>query len=117
MIEGLSAHAFGAVLIVGEGGKPLGVISKTDLMIAFHHNISPEKTAASIMSTPAATCSRGEFLINALKLMLVKDIQRLFVHDEIEENIIGVLSLSDAAQFRSGTCRACLPSRFITKTG
>ena len=43
--------------------------------------------------------------------MIFWDVHRLFVaRGEIQE-IIGVLSLSDAARFRSGTCRACLVSR------
>jgi hypothetical protein len=42
-----------------------------------------------------------------------KDIQRLFVRGAEKLEMTGVLSLSDAAQYRSGTCRACLPSRLM----
>jgi hypothetical protein len=45
--------------------------------------------------------------------MLLKDVQRLFVHAQDPAQIIGILSLSDAARFRSGSCRACTPSRFM----
>jgi hypothetical protein len=45
--------------------------------------------------------------------MFLSDVQRLFVHAGDPLRVIGVLSLSDAARVRSGSCRACLPSRFI----
>jgi hypothetical protein len=49
--------------------------------------------------------------------MLIEDIGRLFVSDPDSGSIIGVISLSDAANQRSGTCRACVSSRMLGKTG
>jgi hypothetical protein len=43
--------------------------------------------------------------------MIFFDLHRLFVWKDDPKNLVGVLSLSDAARFRSGTCRACLTSR------
>jgi hypothetical protein len=43
--------------------------------------------------------------------MIVTDIHRLFVHEGDPGNIVGVISLSDAARSRSGSCHACVSSR------
>lgn len=113
IIEALSAKGPGAVLITEIGERPVGVISRTDLIIAYNHGIPTETAAGSIMSTPVHACSSSDILIDALRQILVRDIQRLFVYDSSPEQITGVLSLSDAARFRSGTCKACMPSRVM----
>jgi len=113
VIEALSAKGFGAVLITETPERPVGVISKTDLIIAYNHGLSPETAARSVMSSPVDSCDQEDWLVDALRQMLARDVQRLFVHDGNPDNIIGVLSLSDAARFRSGTCRACMPSRVM----
>jgi signal-transduction protein with cAMP-binding, CBS, and nucleotidyltransferase domain len=114
VVEGLMAHRFGAVLIGSVHGAAMGVISKTDLIRAYHHGVSLEATADSIMTAPVVTWDQDAFLWEALQYMFLKDVQRLFVHSGDPLRIIGVLSLSDTARVRSGSCRACTPSRFIT---
>lgn len=114
IIDGLTARRLGAVLIRNARGEPAGVISKTDLIIAYNHGIGLDIAARDIMTSPAQSCSRFDLLAHALQLMLLKDVQRLFVHDADGGDIIGILSLSDAARFRAGSCRACLPGRIIT---
>ena len=113
VIEGLAAHALGAVLIKDQHMLPAGVISKSDLILAFNHGIMLDASARDIMTTPVCSCNRGDLLINALHQMLLSDVKRLFVHYPDLNQVVGVLSLSDAARFRSGTCQACTPSRFI----
>ena len=113
VIEGLTAGRIGAVLIRGDGSNPSGVISKTDLIIAYLHALPLDMPARAIKRSPVSVCDRQALLWEALRLMLLKDVQRLFVHAGDREQIIGVLSLSDAARIRSGTCRACMPSRII----
>ncbi len=113
VIEALSTKGLGAVLVTEPQGRPAGVISRTDLIIAYHHGISPETAARSVMSAPVISCGQEDRLVDALRRMLAGDVQRLFVHDGNPDNIIGVLGLSDAARFRSGTCRACMPSRVM----
>jgi CBS domain-containing protein len=113
VIDALSAKGYGAVLVTETMGRPVGVISKTDLIIAYHHGLSPETTTRSVMSAPVDSCNQEDRLVDALRHMLARDVQRLFVHDGSPDSIIGVLSLSDAARFRSGTCRACMPSRVM----
>ena len=113
VIEGLSAHHFGAVLIRNETGKAVGVVSKSDLIVAYKHGVTLDAEAAAVMSKPIVSCSKDEDLACAIQQMLLKDVQRLFVHAQDPDQIIGTLSLSDAARFRSGSCRACTASRFM----
>jgi len=69
--------------------------------------------ADCVMSKPVVSCAAQADLADAIQQMLLKDVQRLFVHADDPGQIVGILSLSDAARFRSGSCRACTPSRFI----
>ena len=111
VIEGLAAHKFGALLITGEDGAPVGVISKTDLIVAYKHHTPPEAPAHTVMTRRVEACDFNDILVNALRRMIFADISRLFVYRESPRHIVGVFSLSDATRFRSGTCRACVSSR------
>jgi CBS domain-containing protein len=111
VMEGLAAHKFGALLITGEDGAPAGVVSKTDLIVAYRHQTPPEAPAKTIMTPGVQACDDNDILINALRRMIFADVSRLFVYRETPRHIVGVFSLSDATRFRSGTCRACVSSR------
>jgi CBS domain-containing protein len=113
VIEELTAHRHGAVLIQDAKGLPVGVISKTDLVVAYRHGSSLEVEARSIMKAPVASCDEQMLLTDAIRHMFLKDVQRLFTYAGDPSHIVGVLSLSDAAQIRSGSCRACAASRII----
>ena len=113
VIESLTAHRMSAVLVSDENDHPAGVISKTNLVVAWHHGIDPGSTAKGVMSRPVVSCERSEFINQALMTMLLGDMGRIFVHAGDPQTIVGVLSLSDAANHRSGTCRACVSSRMM----
>jgi CBS domain-containing protein len=113
VIEGLTAHRIGAVLIRNGLGNAVGVVSKSDLILAYKHGLPVDCRAATIMSTPIVSCDAQSDLADAIQQMLIKDVQRLLVHSDDAAQIVGILSLSDAARFRSGSCRACTPSRFM----
>jgi CBS domain-containing protein len=111
VMEGLAAHRLAAVLIQSPAGLPVGVVSKTDLILAYKHGLPAHVPAKTIMNAPVQDCDQDEYLALAIQQMIFSDIHRLFVCKGDPGEIIGVLSLSDAARFRSGTCRACLVSR------
>lgn len=115
VIETLSDHHMGAVLIIDGDRRPIGVVSKTDLVIAYHHGVFPETQAREIMNTPVHCVSADAFLPAAIQQMLIGDVQRLFVHgpQSSSDPIAGVLTLHDAARFRSGSCRACTAGRML----
>jgi CBS domain-containing protein len=112
IMEGLSVNRFGAVLITDGEGTPSGVISKTDLILAYKHGVSSEVPARSIVArAPVRSCDEDDFIEDAIRTMIFSEVQRLFVHSGDPRNIIGVFSLSDAARVRSGSCHACVGSR------
>ncbi|MBW1636427.1 MAG: CBS domain-containing protein [Deltaproteobacteria bacterium] len=111
VMETLSAYRFGAMLVTDAKGLPCGVISKTDLALSYRHGVDPEVEAGTVMSSPVSTCDVGLLLEEAIKKMTIADIHRLFVHKVNPDNIVGVLSLTDAARIRSGSCYACVSSR------
>jgi len=113
VVEVISTQRLGAILIVDGQIYPEGVISKTDIVIAYVHGVSIDEPAENIMNTPVTSCSWEELLSQAIKQMLLNNIQRIFVYMDDKRHIKGVLSLSDAARFRSGTCKACVASRII----
>lgn len=113
IIESLTAHRMSAVLVTSEGERPAGVISKTNLIVAWHRGIAPAARAEAVMSQPVVSCDRNDTVNQAMASMLLGDMGRIFVHDGSPETIVGVLSLSDAANHRSGTCRACVSSRMV----
>jgi CBS domain-containing protein len=114
IIEGLISHRFGAVLIEDDQRRARGVISKIDLVIAYHHGSSLEAEAGSVMNKPVVTWDQKSGLADAIRQMFLKNVQRLFIHGGDPSRVVGVLSLSDAARVRSGTCRACLSSRIMS---
>jgi CBS domain-containing protein len=112
IMEGLSAYRFGAVLIVDDAGQPCGVVSKTDLILAYARGQSAEEPARSILgSGRVITCGQEEFLEDTIRTMVFSEVHRVFVHDGDPQSIVGVFSLSDAAGVLWGSCRACVTSR------
>ena len=111
VMGGLAAYKFGAVPIVAAAGHPVGVVSKSDLVMAYLHSVSPEAEAGTIMSSPVLACDQEELLLTIIKQMIYSDLHRIFVYKDQPQSLVGVLSLSDAARFRSGSCRACLVTR------
>jgi CBS domain-containing protein len=111
IMERLSTYRFGAVLITDINHVPSGVVSKTDLILTYKHGVSSDVDAKAIMSYPVRSCEETEFLEDAIQTMIFSEVHRLFVHQGNPENIVGVLSLSDAARLRSGSCQACVSSR------
>ncbi len=113
VIEGLTEHRCGAVLITDAGNKAVGVVSKSDLIVAYKHGVAVDVRSRTVMSTPVKSCHGEAQLSDAIQQMLLRDVQRIFVHASDSEKMVGVLSLSDAARFRSGSCRACTASRLM----
>jgi CBS domain-containing protein len=111
ILESLSEHRRNAVLILNKDGVPTGVVSKTDLMLAYKHGIPTESEAIGVMNSPVKTCRYDEHLASAIRKMIFSDLPRLFVVKDEPREIMGVLSMSNAAMVRSGSCRACIASR------
>lgn len=110
VMETLSSYSFGTILLTSEG-KPTGVVSKTDLVQAFKDGIPVDTSVQMIMTRNIVSCEENDFLEMAIQKMILAEVQCLFIFRNDPDNIIGVLSLSDTARLRSGSCHACLTSR------
>lgn len=117
VMEGLAAFRLGAVLIRDTEGVPQGVVSKTDLILAYKHGLPASAPAREVMKAPVQAVDAAGDLVTALKAMIFADVHRVFVYQDSPRNLVGILSLSDVARFRSGTCRACLVSRIKIEAG
>jgi CBS domain-containing protein len=113
VMEILAARRMSAVLVNDAVGQPAGVISKTDLVLAWYRGVDARTAARAIMSAPVRSCHRQTTLTEAMARMLLEDMGRIFIHDSDPGRIVGVLALADAASQRSGTCRACVSSRLL----
>ncbi len=111
LMEQLSMYRFGAMLIENADHLPVGVISKTDLILAYKHGLSADTPAGQIMASPVRTCDEDAYLEDAIQKMIFAEVHRIFVQRDTPNHIVGVLSLSDAARIRSGSCHACVSSR------
>jgi CBS domain-containing protein len=67
VMEGLAAYRFGAVLIKTAAGRPAGVVSKTDLILAYKHRLSVDTRAQHVMAAPVQVCD-GKALVGAPEL-------------------------------------------------
>ena len=115
VIEKISSYRLGALLITNSTQKPIGVISKTDLTLAYGRGIGSDNSAETIMHGPVKLCHCDLPLEEGIRQMVFAEISRLFVYSENENTVTGVLSLSDAARIRSGSCQACSSSRIKVK--
>ncbi len=113
VIEILSERELGALLVTNKDDSSLGIVSKTDLLLAYVRGARLDEPAQTIMNSPVICCNAGIRLSDAIQQMLLYDVQRIFVTNESNGPVIGVLSLSDATRFRSGTCRACSAGRIL----
>ena len=111
VLEVLAQHHVGAILVIDAAGSGVGVVSKTDLILAYNHGVSLETPVTEVMSAPISSCSESDMLEEAIRRMIFTDVHRLFVKDTRTDSYSGVFSLTDAARNRSGSCQACITSR------
>ncbi len=111
VLEKLAMYHIGAILVTDQSGRGAGVISKTDLILAYNHGVSLDTPASDVMSVPVRSCREDDLLEEAIRNMIFSDVHRLFVKGAQIDEFIGVFSLTDAARFRSGSCQACISSR------
>lgn len=86
-------------VVVMEGGKAVGVVSQTDMVLARQGRTPDEARtllAQEIMTPGCATCDKGMLLSEAVSLMTGRRMHRLVVTENDEP--IGVLSMTDVVR-------------------
>ncbi|MFV0438819.1 MAG: CBS domain-containing protein [Desulfopila sp.] len=115
IIELLASYRIGALLLVDDRGRPVGVLSKTNLVLAYRRGVPLSARAESIMRRQVLYCRESTELEHALRQMIFAEVSRIFVIADDSEEVVGIVTLTDAARARSGSCRACGNSRIIPK--
>lgn len=111
-LETLLDSGIGAVAVLdGSGQYPVGVLSLSDAVLAYRHELDPGTRVDRVMSAPVLACRQGDSLNSVLRTMIYADIQRIFVYKVSNSSLAGVISLTDAARARSGACKACRVAR------
>lgn len=115
VIEELALSRMGAILLLKEEGQAAGVLSKTDIMLAYRRGLNNTTRACEVMSPGVYGCDENQPLEQAIREMIHNDLSRLFVYRDEPAFMTGMLSLADAARARSGSCQACSSSRIVPK--
>ncbi|MEJ2478010.1 MAG: CBS domain-containing protein [Desulfobacterales bacterium] len=91
-----------AVLVTSADDRPVGVVSKTDLIGAFYADLPVETAAADIMAAPPLFCFPDDSLESAIDLMHVRGVHRLYVGGAETEPIRTSSVCSTAIAERAG---------------
>lgn len=111
-LETLLEGGIGAVAVLDDSGLfPVGVLSLSDAVLAYRHEVDPGTRVDRFMSAPVLACRQSDYLTSALRTMICADVQRIFVYTTPGDRLAGVVSLTDAARARSGACKACRVAR------
>jgi len=86
-----------AILIVVEGGKPIGIVTETDMVKrVIAENLAPaEIKVRDIMSTPLITIDGGSTILDASKAMQKNRVRGLPVINN--NRIVGMFTVTDIA--------------------
>lgn len=115
LIALLASYRIGALLLNDDDGLPVGVLSKTNLALAYRREIPLSAKAESVMHRSVMCCMDSAPLEQAIRQMIFAEVSRVFVKADDSAQITGIITLTDAARARSGSCRACSNSRIIPK--
>ena len=89
--EKLISNDIGAIVIIREDSKPVGIITERDIVKIVRTNKDPNKTnAKDIMSSPLVTVEVDLPLLSALELMRRKGIRRMGVTKN--NKLVGVVT-------------------------
>jgi len=94
----MAEHNIGAVMVVDENNKLIGIVSERDIVREAVHVPTPlfEKTVGSIMTTQLIVALPDDELGYVINAMMEKNIRHLPVVDG--ERILGLLSIKDVVK-------------------
>ncbi len=107
-IQYLIKYKINALLVGRDSEKPLGVVSKTDIMGAFYSGLPLSSTPLEmIMNSPPLFCSPDDTLDSALDTMKKNKIYRLYALKDNSTAIAGVLAYPDMVGLLYHYCSRC----------
>jgi CBS-domain-containing membrane protein len=94
----LTEKAFGAAVVIDDAGHPIGVVTKTDVLVHArqrHRGLEPDDTPVTEFMTPAVFSVRPDTSAQSVvEQLLALNVHHLFVSDAAGV-IIGVISPVD----------------------
>jgi CBS-domain-containing membrane protein len=94
----LTARGFGAAVVIDSAGHPLGVVTKTDLLIHARQRGTPLETdttqAQSVMTPAVFSVRRDTPASSVVAQFLALNVHHLFVTDP-DGTLVGVISTID----------------------
>jgi CBS domain-containing protein len=100
IVDLLSRHRIGAVIVVDPQGGIAGIVSERDVVRAMAGNASAvmAKTAADIMTSKVRTCATSDTETELMALMTEHRIRHLPV--VADGRLVGMVSIGDVVKFR-----------------
>ncbi len=96
----LAARRIGAVVVLGAGGRLVGILSERDIMrvLAERGVAVMQETVGQVMTRNVATCGEDETIASVMERMT----NGKFRHLPVLENgrLIGVVSIGDVVKYR-----------------
>ncbi len=87
----------GAVIVVDEKRRPIGVLTDRDLVVrVFAESLAPDTPVDEIMTHPVHAVSRDALVFDALREMARRHVRRLPVIDAETKAIIGLANADEA---------------------
>lgn len=100
LLEDLSRHNIGAMVVVDEAGRLVGIVSERDVVRRLNERGAEVLHApiAEIMTTQVVTCEPGEAVNNLAAIMTERRIR----HMPVVENgrLVGLVSIGDVVRSR-----------------
>lgn len=85
---------------ITENGKIVGILTERDVVKIVAYEIPPERTnAPSLMVPSLVSIPKNSSLERAAKLMAQNRVRHLFVEDPTNQEIIGIVTVTDLARY------------------
>jgi CBS domain-containing protein len=97
----------GSVVITGEGGKPVGIVTERDILKSIaYRRTKPETKVGEIMSKPLISLEANATLGEAAETMIKKNIRRILVTQN--DKYIGIITQRDLQRLMTDTVKSLL---------
>jgi len=106
-IQYLIKYKVNALLIGNDGEKPLGVVSKSDIMGAWYAGLPLSTPIEMIMNSPPLFCGPDDTLDSALDTMKGNNIYRLYALEKDSNSVVGALAYPDIVGLLYHYCSQC----------
>jgi CBS domain-containing protein len=106
-INRMIKYKINSVLLIDGKQRPVGIVSKTDIMSAFYAGFPTHTPVEDIMVGPPLYCYPDDELESSLDVMQHNRVHRLYVLGADASEVIGVLAYPDIVGLLYRYCRAC----------